>query len=454
MMAQAAKDPVFRAALAIAEQDVPGVGEYCFRCHTPRGWLEGRSTPSDGSALNREDMQGVSCDVCHRLVDPQSDRARELIEHIPPGYGNAMIVADPRNIVMGPYGDSKGVARPHQVEKSEYHASSKLCATCHNISNPLLADDVMTQPPYAYGHIERTYSEWLLSDYPNRGKEGTCQSCHYPKVEGGGQASRYGSQHRDYFVKHGPVGGSTWVQDVTWLLWDGKDMDKKAFEASKKRALALLQTAAKLEWTATSEKKMKLRITNRTGHKLPNGYAEGRRMWVNVRFLDTDGALLKEIGKYDQLEDKIFKEAVTVPTLLDPDKTTVYECHPGISPEQAKKFNKKPGKSFHFVLNDTIVKDNRIPPEGFNNATFKEHLSEPVGATYQDGQYWDDIEYDLPEKCAQVEARLMYQSVSWEYIKFLAEENRTDDWGKRLYEAWRQTGECEPVVMASVKKEI
>ncbi|MHC5136948.1 MAG: hypothetical protein ACYSN7_00185, partial [Planctomycetota bacterium] len=355
---------------------------------------------------------------------------------------------------MGPYGDSKGVARPHQVEKSEYHASSKLCATCHNISNPLLADDVMTQPPYAYGHIERTYSEWLLSDYPNRGKEGTCQSCHYPKVEGGGQASRYGSQHRDYFVKHGPVGGSTWVQDVTWLLWDGKDMDKKAFEASKKRALALLQTAAKLEWTATSEKKMKLRITNRTGHKLPNGYAEGRRMWVNVRFLDTDGALLKEIGKYDQLEDKIFKEAVTVPTLLDPDKTTVYECHPGISPEQAKKFNKKPGKSFHFVLNDTIVKDNRIPPEGFNNATFKEHLSEPVGATYQDGQYWDDIEYDLPEKCAQVEARLMYQSVSWEYIKFLAEENRTDDWGKRLYEAWRQTGECEPVVMASVKKEI
>ncbi|MHC4468486.1 MAG: multiheme c-type cytochrome [Planctomycetota bacterium] len=116
MMAQAAKDPVFRAALAIAEQDVPGVGEYCFRCHTPRGWLEGRSTPSDGSALNREDMQGVSCDVCHRLVDPQSDRARELIEHIPPGYGNAMIVADPRNIVMGPYGDSEGVARPRLIK--------------------------------------------------------------------------------------------------------------------------------------------------------------------------------------------------------------------------------------------------------------------------------------------------------------------------------------------------
>ncbi|MHC5172720.1 MAG: hypothetical protein ACYSPJ_03015 [Planctomycetota bacterium] len=177
-------------------------------------------------------------------------------------------------------------------------------------------------------------------------------------------------------------------------------------------------------------------------------------MWVNVRFLNADGVLIKEIGKYDLFEDTIFGEKVTVPTLLDPYQTTVYECHPGLSPEQAKKFNKPPGKSFHFVLNDVIVKDNRIPPEGFNNARFKEHLSEPVGATYQDGQYWDEIEYDLPEKCAKVEARLMYQSVSWEYIKFLAEENRTDDWGKRLYEGWKQTGKCEPVVMASIVKEI
>ena len=169
MMANAAKDPIFRATLAIAEQDVPGVGEFCFRCHTPRGWLEGRSTPSDGSALNTEDMYGVSCDICHRLVDPQSERARQLIEHVPPGYGNAMMVADPENVVRGPYGDSKG-AMPHNTEKSEYHASSKLCATCHNISNPLLADDVKTQPPYMFGHIERTYSEWVLSDFAKRGK--------------------------------------------------------------------------------------------------------------------------------------------------------------------------------------------------------------------------------------------------------------------------------------------
>jgi len=103
---------------------------------------------------------------------------------------------------------------------------------CHNISNPTQAEDVKKQPPHAFGHIERTYSEWALSDFAGRGREGSCQSCHYKPVEGGGQASKFGSLHRDHFVGHGPVGGSTWVQEATWILWDGEDMDRKALDAA------------------------------------------------------------------------------------------------------------------------------------------------------------------------------------------------------------------------------
>ena len=195
MMAQAGRDPVFRAALAVANQDIEGVGEYCLRCHAPRGWLEGRSTPTDGSALNREDLQGVSCDVCHRLVDPISPEAAALVRQPPPGYGNSMMVVDPQNVVRGPYGDGRG-AMPHRVAKSPYHAASELCATCHNVSNPLHADDVNKQPPHAYGHIERTYSEWRLSDFADPVNGRTCQSCHYPTVEGGGEASRFTARRR------------------------------------------------------------------------------------------------------------------------------------------------------------------------------------------------------------------------------------------------------------------
>src|SRR5262245_5988328 len=35
MMANAARDPLFLAAVTVAEQDHPGSGSFCLRCHTP-----------------------------------------------------------------------------------------------------------------------------------------------------------------------------------------------------------------------------------------------------------------------------------------------------------------------------------------------------------------------------------------------------------------------------------
>jgi hypothetical protein len=250
------------------------------------------------------------------------------------------------------------------------------------------------------------------------------------------------------------VGGSTWVQDATWLVWNGQDMDRKALDMGKQRSEKLLQNAAELKLSFDKPGFVSLRITNLSGHKLPSGYPEGRRMWINVKFFNSSGEVLGEIGKYGPKESVIFGEPVNAPTLLDAVATRVYECVPAMSEKQAKKYGKKPGKSFHFVLNDIIIKDNRIPPEGFKNSSFKEHLCEPIEATYEDGQYWDDIDFKLPSECSRVVVKLMYQSVSWEYIKFLAEENRTDDWGRRLYDAWNQTGKCSPTVMAEISSEI
>ncbi|MCB2155859.1 cytochrome c family protein [bacterium] len=453
MMAQAARDPIFRATVAIANQDIPDVGEFCFRCHTPRAWLEGRSLPADGSALLEEDMHGVSCDVCHRFVDPMSEEAKGLASSIPPGYGNAMMVADPANVVRGPYGDAQG-AMPHKALKSDFHASSDLCGLCHNVSNPVFAEDVRTQPPYAFGHVERTFSEWSLSAFPEKGQDGTCQSCHYPEVEGGGQASRYGSPHRDHFVMHGPVGSSAWIQEVTYELWGGKNMEKKALDAAVERARKLLRTAADLEVKAPVDNQVVIRITNKTGHKLPTGYPEGRRMWLNVRFLGTGGNVIEEFGRFGETTAMLNGEEVTVETLLDADVIKVYECLPGISEETAAKFGIEPGKSFHFVLNDMIAKDNRIPPEGFNNVEFAKHLAAPVGASYADGQNWDEQTFDVPVGTAKIEATLHSQSMSWEYLKFLVEENKTDDWSKRLYKTWQLTDRCPPETIATATLDV
>ena len=177
-------------------------------------------------------------------------------------------------------------------------------------------------------------------------------------------------------------------------------------------------------------------------------------MWVNVKFYNSPGKILKEIGRYGPKKDRLLGKDVTVPTVLDPEQTNVYEILMAMSKAQAKAFGKKPGKSFHFVLNDTIAKDNRIPPKGFNNSAFAEHLSAPVGVEYEDGQHWDDMALKVPAGCSKITADLMYQSTSWEYMKFLVEENKTDDWGKRLYDAGNKTGQCPPVAIASIESAV
>ena len=73
MMAQSSRDPIFHAAMTIANQDANDSGTLCIRCHIPAGFLNGRAMPADGSALIEDDLDGISCDICHRMVDPVSE---------------------------------------------------------------------------------------------------------------------------------------------------------------------------------------------------------------------------------------------------------------------------------------------------------------------------------------------------------------------------------------------
>ena len=76
MMAQAARDPLWLACLTVAAQDSiwavgnPNATDICIRCHSPVGWLGGRSDPTNTSKLTGTDFEGVSCDTCHRMLDP------------------------------------------------------------------------------------------------------------------------------------------------------------------------------------------------------------------------------------------------------------------------------------------------------------------------------------------------------------------------------------------------
>ena len=111
MMAQAGRDPLFYAALDVANMGAANAGEFCLRCHMPRGWLEGRSSLPDASEMTEEDLEGVQCEVCHRMVDIQSSPENPARDagiladlDLPVSLlGSGQMVIDPEDYRRGPF---------------------------------------------------------------------------------------------------------------------------------------------------------------------------------------------------------------------------------------------------------------------------------------------------------------------------------------------------------------
>ena len=487
MMAQAARDPLFYACLTISNQDVPDAGDLCIRCHAPAGWLEGRSVPTDGSALNNNDREGVQCDFCHKLVKPtplgvnpypddpvysantyDADQAYlATLSDIPPTSANGMYIADANNAKRGPFTDA---AARHQMYYSPFHKEAGLCGTCHDVSNPAFVrnadgtywpNDWGTPSPnfnpYTMFPIERTYSEWLMSAYNttegvyapqfggNKQYVSTCQDCHMRDVSGYG-CNKKGAPWRDNLPLHDMTGGNTFIPIIIEQAFPG-ETNSAALQVGIQRAADMLQKAATLELNVEpngTDYLATVNVTNKTGHKLPSGYPEGRRIWINLKVYDENGSLIKESGAYDSETAVLTHDA----------EVKIYEIKPGLSADLAAELQMEPGPSFHFVLNNRVYSDNRIPPQGFTNANFEAIQSPPVGYSYSDGQNYDVTHYFVPANAARVVATLYYQAASKEYVEFLRDENHTNDQGNFLYDLWNNNDKSAPVVMQTATFDI
>lgn len=467
MMAQAMRDPIFLACLTVAEQDAPGVGDLCLRCHTPGGWLEGRSVDTGGGLITAKDRQGVQCDYCHRLVDynslaPEDQEIIADLDELPAAHANGQHVVDPVSSKRGPYNDA---VASHGTIYSQFHLSANLCGTCHDVSNPVYehdSTDVYTLTAFDTEHpdgdlrnmfpIERTFSEWSVSAYANGGVYqpqfagdkpdgivGKCQDCHMRDITGIG-CNQPGAPTRTDLPYHDLTGGNHFIPDMIPLFFPG-EVDTTRLQAGKQRAIAMLQMAASMalaKGQTGPNPTVTVTVTNETGHKLPSGYPEGRHIWLNVKAYDAEGGnLIYESGHYDP----------STAVLTHDEDLKIYETEPGISTRLSSIIGFPVGPSFHFVLNDSVFMDNRIPPRGFTNTAFEAVQSPPVGYAYADSQYWDETEYVLPPSTRFVETTLYYQGTSKEYVEFLRDANTTNSMGQDFYDAWVATGKAEPVVM-------
>jgi hypothetical protein len=360
------------------------------------------------------------------------------------------------------------------------------------------------------GSIQRTYDAALLAGNGGDYSDGatryfSCQSCHMRPVVGLG-ANRSGLSARDDLPSHDLTGGNFWLSDLvqymdsqgTLLFGSGLSAEEIAgLTAGADRARDNLNKSASLEVTGDT-----LKIVNLTGHKLISGYPEGRRMWLNIIWKDGSGATLREDGAYGPLtvafdvnDDGNVDGGDVVNTILDlhDPNTKFYEVHGAISQEWADRLVNVAGfsptipltydrvsgavdqtlgdvaaqsggaalETFHFVLNNTVIKDNRIPPYGMRYDDAAERSILPVPASqYGDPgaggvyNYWDEFTLTPPTGAVSATINLMYQSTSWEYVSFLYLANngsveKLANEGANLLDGWLNSGMSSPHVMAS-----
>ena len=577
-MGNAGRDPIFWATLGIAEQDFDGSGDLCIRCHSAGGWYGGRSTPTDGSGLAASDDDGIDCDTCHAMTNTDNsehqgvmnspfiancDGDTAVADKCATGegfYGSGMTSLWSGSDKLGPYDDA---AARHQFMQSNFHRSVDFCGTCHDVSNSAVGDlapgngaqpgaphvvssqdfnggapnlggpveekAAFNNPPYAYGIVERTFSEYKASAFPTtlvsqftnlpadlqvaggsldttyqaamlagtggNYEDGTdrffsCQSCHMRPVEGVG-CNKNGAPTRKDLPMHDQTGGNYWFanmtqyQDNAGTLRLGGGLSGNqilAMDLGQQRAVKHLQQAGDLQVNGNT-----LKVVNLTGHKLITGYPEGRRMWLNIKWYDANNQMVREDGAYGPIGVTIPNPAggpdVEVESIIDlhDPNTRIYEAHYAMTKEWADtllavgkpadlplSFDRTTGavdytlgdlaaqdpgtyhETFHFVLNNTVVKDNRIPPYGMSYDIAKKRNALPVpesqygnpgtGGVYE---YWDEIDLNAlkPANAVYAEIDLLYQGTSWEYIQFLDKANTGQnaflgEEGTNMLDAW------------------
>jgi predicted CXXCH cytochrome family protein len=150
--AQAMESRLFQDALEMAAADFGASGrKTCLGCHSPL-----IAQTNDLGLQKKLSWEGVTCEYCHSMRDVNT------------GGPNPAAVISLAVVKTGPMRETSG--SPHGTVYSAVHASSLVCAPCHEYKNA------------AGFPVLTTYTEWQNSQYAKEGKQ--CQTCHMARVAG------------------------------------------------------------------------------------------------------------------------------------------------------------------------------------------------------------------------------------------------------------------------------
>ncbi len=459
MMANSARDPYWQAAVRRETLDHPWAAEAiedeCSTCHMPMARYEAHLSGSSGQVFgslpagagaDRTSVlaaDGVSCAACHQiqpdnLGTPGSFTGGFRVDETTP-WGE--------RVVLGPFETDPGrqalmrSATGFTPTRADHLGSSELCATCHTLYTHAYDDagnevgELPEQVPWL---------EWRESDFPAEGR--TCQSCHMPLVQEPVPVTRVLGQPRDSVNRHVFRGGNFFVLGMLNRYRDelGVTALPQELDAAVRRTLDHLATEAarvRVDVPAVEGDTLRTRIhvTNLAGHKLPTAYPS-RRSWLHVTVWDGAGRVVFESGAVRPDGSIQGNEGDTDPARFEPHHRVVRRPD-DVQIYEAVMVDWRDRVTTGLSYGVRFVKDNRVPPRGFDKRTAHEDVG-VYGDAAGDPDFLgggDEVLLEIPVTAGagpwRVEVGLRYQPIGYRWARNLAEyESFETDRFTRYYE--------------------
>ncbi len=484
MMANSARDPLFRAALAAERVATPSLAgaieDKCLTCHSPMAAWEAHSTGGaialatvySDTAEGQLALDGVSCTVCHQIQPNGLGQ--------PERFSGKYVIGSER-LIYGPH--AAPFERPMEMRSgfvpvaADHMRSSALCATCHTLYTDAHRPD---GTPVGQRLPEQTpYLEWRNSAFSTERADpgplaADCQGCHTPTrdVDGAPISTAIARRpdgsdfppigDRSPYGRHVFVGGNTLIPAI---LRDNAatlrpPAPAEAFDAVIAAARAQLEqrTASVTVLPEPADEaalRFSVRVDNRAGHKLPTGFP-ARRAWLRVTVRDAAGQAVFTSGAVDAAgrivgpdgQPLAFERAggpmephhavVTQPTQVQ-----LYEA------VMADADGTPTGRLMHAA---SYAKDTRLLPIGWRDDHPDAPDTRPVGPTgdadFAGGS--DVVAFALPRPAAdgpfQVEVSLLYQTLG---ARFAAELFAVDAPEIRAFASYFEAADRTPVTLAT-----
>ena len=486
MMANAMRDPLFRAAVSVERAATPALTDViehkCLSCHAPMA--EGRSLAELGIDAHdrwlRDDggrtsmaLDGVSCSVCHQI---QPDNLGT-----PQSFNAGFTVGD-QHVIYGPHPEP--FAEPMrnmagwEPTEGRHVLESALCATCHTLFTD--AHHADGTPVGSRLPEQMAYLEWRNSVYDTERDDPlpmarSCQTCHMPQhdVDGVAIATRL-ARHpmgRDFpplrdrqpFGRHVFVGGNTLVpamlRDHGEVL--GAQAPPEAFAAT--RALALDQLEQRSARLSTGEPthlggllRLPVNVVPLTGHKLPTGHPT-RRVWLRAVVRDAAGRVLTSVGEHDDQGRIVGMDGVPLPAELR--GGPVYPHRQTLRPDAPQVWQSlmadAAGEPTWLLLRGArYLKDDRLLPRGWSATHADAEHTAPAGVAgdedFTGGSDGLLLELPVPDAAGplRVELSLLYQTLG---ARWAAELLAYDTPQVREFAAYWALADRTPVTLARLE---